>query len=119
MRIVARGFQPDTPLPVMDPLDRRLRMTERELYEAVSGKAADLGWREFATYGSRGSKRGFPDLVLWRNRVLFIELKPTDGTIRPDQDATLQSLADAHALVHVWRPIDWITGSIENELRKR
>lgn len=43
MRIVAQGFPPDTPLPIMDPWDQRFRMTEHELYETVSGRAADLG----------------------------------------------------------------------------
>ena len=39
--------------------------------------------------------------------------------MRQDQDETLHSLADAHAQVHIWRPIDWISGAIDNELRKR
>ncbi len=119
MRIVAPGFAPDTPRAITDPDDPRLAMTEKALHEAVEELATHLGWGHYHTYDSRRSKAGFPDLVLWRGRVLFIELKSTKGNLRRDQDDTLQQLAAAHAHVHIWRPIDWISGAIEHELGRK
>jgi hypothetical protein len=122
MRIVATGHTPVGVIPVKDPNDHRLSMSERVLHEAVEELAANRGWHSFHTYLSRHSKAGFPDLVLWHTglqRTLFVELKSTSGMVREDQDATLQQLADAGQHVHIWRPADWITGTIAAELRRR
>ena len=118
MRVVAVGFPPDAGLSAPDPDDPRLGMPERALHDAVEELAAHLKWQTYHTYDSRRSKGGFPDLVLWRNRLLFVELKSTKGTLRRDQRVTLDGLAAAGASVHIWRPIDWITGAIEHELRR-
>ncbi len=119
MRIVAPEFSPDTPPVVPNPDDPRLGMTERALQDAVEELATHLGWGHYHTRDSRGSRGGFPDLVLWRGRILFVELKSTKGNVRRDQDETLNELAAARASVHLWRPIDWISGVIEHELRSR
>lgn len=119
MRVVSADFPPDTHVPIVDVDDPRLGMPERTLHEAVTELATHLGWSNYHTYNSRGSKGGFPDLVLWRRRIIFIELKSTKGKLRRDQDITLHELANSGATVHVWRPVDWITGVIEHELRRR
>lgn len=64
--------------------------------------------------------KGFPDLVLVRERIIFAELKKDDRYPDPDQRAWLDALAGAldladdeapgdreHVLVRVWRPKDW------------
>ena len=61
------------------------------------------GWR--TPVGADG--KGWPDLVLVRERVLFVELKGNDGRLHPDQKLWLNNLAEAGAEVYVWRPRDW------------
>lgn len=51
--------------------------------------------------------RGFPDLVLLRERVIFVELKTKEGRLRPDQVVWLDGLRAAGQEVYVWRPSDW------------
>jgi len=50
---------------------------------------------------------GFPDLVLVRDRVLFVELKTERGRLTLRQRAWLDALARASAEVRLWRPSNW------------
>jgi hypothetical protein len=94
-------------------------MSRRTLTEEVTRLATSLGWGHYDTMDSRRSKKGFVDLVLWRHRLLLVAIKSTNGNLRRDQVTTLDELATAKAQVHLWRPVDWITGAVENELRRR
>lgn len=51
-----------------------------------------------------GDGKGFPDLVLVRDRVIFAELKTEDGKPTPEQRAWLAACAKAGAEAYVWRP---------------
>lgn len=51
--------------------------------------------------------RGWPDLVLVRDRVIFAELKSDKGPLRPDQEKWGEWLDDADAEYWVWRPKLW------------
>lgn len=111
------------------------RMREDALQQQILRAAAVLGWRSYHTKDSRGSLRGFPDLVLVRGpRLIFAELKrmPTTKTPArptPDQQGWLDDLnVVAQALgsvrvpaagieVYVWRPIDMIRDDILEVLR--
>ena len=64
-----------------------------------------------------GDGAGFPDLVLVRERVLFVELKTDTGRLTPDQEAWRQAAQAAGATHHVWRPRDW--PAIERTLQRR
>jgi hypothetical protein len=90
-------------------------MTEDELLLAITEAATLLGWRwhharrsdQALTMGSQG----FPDLVLARRgRVLFLELKQSDGVVTSEQRAWLVTLGlDIHGLgvrAAVVRPAD-------------
>lgn len=63
--------------------DRRdVYVSEREFQRLVEELAAVLGWTTFHLNLPMRSPAGFPDLVLFRERILFIELKvrrPRDG----------------------------------------
>lgn len=100
--------------------DPRLGMPERDLQEAVTDLAGALGWLTYHTHDSRRSPAGFPDLVLVnpaRRRTLWVELKAMKGHVTRAQAAWLYALAEAGNHVHLWTPAEWLTGTIERELR--
>ena len=95
-------------------------MTERQLQDAVKRLARLLGYRVYHTYDSRRSDPGYPDLVMVRTRparYLNAELKSEAGRLTRDQAAWLSDLRAAGVEVHVWRPKDWLDGTIEAVLR--
>lgn len=72
------------------------------------------GWRTPV----QGDGAGFPDLVLIRGPTLmFVELKAARGKVSRDQAEWLNALEQTPAIVHVWRPDDWLSGAIEEALR--
>lgn len=64
-----------------------------------------------------GDGAGFPDLVLVRERVLFVELKVNGNKLAPDQVAWRDALQTAGANWHHWTPDDW--PAIERTLQRR
>lgn len=88
----------------MTPLDD---MTEKVWQAQVVEVARTLGWRCYHTFDSRRSQPGFPDLVLVRDRVVFLELKSEKGKVSAAQQDWLQALADAGAEACVARPSDF------------
>jgi hypothetical protein len=64
-------------------------------------RAAD-GWRTPARYDAAG----FPDLVLVRDRVLFLELKSARGRLSAAQNKWIAALGAAGADARVIRPAD-------------
>jgi hypothetical protein len=93
-------------------------MTERQLQEAVVALARLHGWLVYHTFDSRRSQGGFPDLVLARSRtgVVFAELKTEKGRVSPAQDLWARTITAAGAKVYLWRPQDWLDGSVEAAL---
>ena len=91
-------------------------MTERDWQRLVIDMATHNGWlvahfrSALTPTGWRtpvaGDGAGFPDLVLVRDRVLFVELKTDRGRVRPEQEWWGDALARAGAEYHVWRPRD-------------
>jgi hypothetical protein len=82
--------------------------SEKEFQAAVVKLAVSLGWKVYHTYNSRRSKSGYPDLTLWRERVIFAELKTMSGQLTASQSTTIEELQAAHAEVHLWRPSMWV-----------
>jgi hypothetical protein len=63
-------------------------------------------------------QRGFPDWVIVGPRgVLWRELKSEFGTLRPEQRLWGRVLRAAGADWAIWRPSDWLDGTVERELR--
>lgn len=70
------------------------------------GLAVTLGWHSYHTLRSKGSKSGYPDRTLWRERILFAELKREKTAPTDEQVRILTGLASAGAEVYLWRPSD-------------
>ena len=61
--------------------------------------------------------KGFPDLVLLREKIVAAEVKGDGDSLRPEQEAWLEAFSRAGAEAYVWRPRDWREGTIEAVLR--
>lgn len=71
----------------------------------------DKGWRTPIQ-----GDRGFPDLVLVGRWVVYPELKSERGTLDADQKRWRDRLLAIGADWRVWRPRDWFSGAIREEL---
>lgn len=98
---------------------QRLRVTERDLQEAVVRCAQVLGWSAYHTWLSARSTPGFPDLCMCRaGRLIFAELKAEKGKFTEAQERWLGALGGVPCVeVYTWRPVDWFNGEIERVLR--
>ena len=79
--------------------------------------ARALGWMVYHTHDSRKSQPGFPDLVLVRDRVVYLECKTATGKLSLDQQAWIAAITAAGGTALVVRPAD--LDRIEDALRKR
>ena len=77
-----------------------------------------LGWTAYHTFFSDRSQRGWPDLVLWRHRIVYAELKTTKGVLSPHQSRVIEGLRAAGGEVYLWRPKDWSSGAIQEVLSR-
>ena len=94
-------------------------LPEAEFQSIVLEMAEQAGWdKRYHTYDSRRSEAGFPDLVLVRDCVLWIELKSSKGALTPPQKDWLEALAAAGQECHVWRPKDLMSGLIWHRLNQ-
>ena len=91
-------------------------MTEAELQRLVAELCARLGLAHYHTHDSRRSEPGFPDSVIIGNAVLFRELKSASGQLSPDQRRWGLRIERAGGNWAVWRPGDWTSGTITNQL---
>ena len=66
---------------------------------------------ESAKLKRMGTRPGIPDLcIVWRARVIFIELKTPKGRTSPAQEAMLSALTMAGAVVNVCRSLEDVQG---------
>ncbi len=81
---------------------------EKDWQRTVTDLAKQLGWTTYHTYNSRRSAHGFPDLVLVRDRVIYLELKRDTPTskLTDEQHVWLNLLRKAGADAYVARPRD-------------
>ncbi len=107
-------------------------MSEKALLGCVIDTARIFGWR-VAHFRSvpvkrgprvvwetpvQGDGAGFPDLVLVRESVLWIELKVGANTLSSAQVEWIRALDRAGAEHYVWTEHDWYEGAIEARLRR-
>lgn len=103
-------------------------MLEHELQRAVVEAARLLGWRVAhfrpaqTKHGWRtpvsADGKGFPDLVLARDRLLFVELKIHGRKRTAEQERWAEWLQAAGAEYHQWTDHDWHAGRIDQWLAK-
>lgn len=94
-------------------------ISEREFQAMVVQAAQSMGWVYYHTHDSRRSPAGFPDLVLVhpvKKRILYRELKAEKGKVSNAQKIWIDNLVATGADVAVWRPSDWVSKKITNEL---
>lgn len=102
----------------------------RELQKAIIEMARRLGWKvahvppvettrgwRTPTLGPEG--RGFPDLILVRDRVIVAEIKGDTDRLKPEQRDWLSAFRMAGIAAHVWTPESWRSGEVERILTAR
>lgn len=103
-------------------------MTEEDRLQIAVARFLDVSLPEGAVWfavpngGSRnpieaakmkrmGTRPGIPDLcIVWRGRVIFIELKTPKGRTSPAQEAVMSALTMAGAVVNVCRSLEDVQG---------
>jgi VRR-NUC domain len=98
-------------------------VTGAELMDAIVDGAHFAGWAVAHFAPARTSKgwrtpcrydaRGFPDLVLVRDRVVFAEVKGDGDRLRAEQAAWIAWLTKAGAEVYVWGSGEWTDGTVD------
>ena len=85
-----------------------LDMPEKDWQKVVIDTAHAFGWMVHHDRDARRSTgAGFPDLVIVRERILFVELKSEKGKLKEGQESWRDALCLAGAEWHLWRPSDW------------
>jgi hypothetical protein len=96
----------------------RLTETEKQFSDRVVDLAHLTGWRVMHIHpasvrngrpitpaGADG--KGYPDLTLVRERLVFAELKVGSNKPTPEQEDWARWLTAAGAEVYLWKPGDW------------
>lgn len=96
------------------------RMSEARLLAHVRHAARQLGWKTYHTHRSDRSEPGFPDLCMVRmDQLIFVELKVQSevyGKLSDDQTEWGMALAATGHPMLLWRPEQWLNGTIERSL---
>lgn len=107
----------------------RDRLTGNALQKAIIDLAHMLGWRAahfpavLTKHGWRtpvaADGKGFPDLLLVRDRVVAIEVKGDGDRMRPEQKEWMSAFALAGVEALVVTPRMWEAGAVEEVLSRR
>ncbi len=97
----AKGVNWDALTPPAGP------MSEKVFMQAIIDHARRHGWAVYHTYDSRRSESGFPDLVLVRGYVLWLECKTETGQPTAEQLSWGELLLLAGQDYRLVRPSDW------------
>lgn len=81
-------------------------LTEKNFSRQIYDLVRTLGYRRYHTFRSSKSPAGFPDEVLVRERVVFLEVKRQTGRLSPPQREWITALLNGGAEVYVVRPDD-------------
>lgn len=104
-------------------------MKEEELQHGIIEMAQFFGWLvahfrtsmnargEYQT-AVAGDGKGFPDLVLVRDRIIFAELKVGKNTLSFEQVMWRDAIINAGGEWHQWREEEWESGLVERILKR-
>lgn len=70
------------------------------------------GWRTAVA----ADAKGFPDIILVRDRIVAIEIKGDGDTLKPEQRQWQDWMQRAGVEYYVVRPKDWTDGTVEEIL---
>ena len=101
----------------------------RDLQRGIIDLARTLGWlvahtppikteRGWRTAVAADGK-GFPDLLMLRDRIIVAEIKGDEDRLRPEQERWLTAFRMAGVAAFLWTPADWEGGEIDRVLRAR
>ena len=99
-------------LPIEGAQGSKDATSEATFLAWVRGEAKAWGWLTYHTRDSRGSDKGFPDLVLARPGcpLILAELKTSTGKLTEEQMAWMSILQHTPGVMAVvWRPADKAT----------
>lgn len=104
-------------------------MKGRELQKEIVALGRALGWRVAHTppikteHGWRtavsADGKGFPDLLMLRDRQIVAEVKGESDRLRPDQELWLSAFRLIGITAYVWTTASWESGEIDRVLRAR
>lgn len=105
-------------------------MKGSEIQQGVIDLARRLGWKVAHFHAVRHAKgfhltpvaadgKGFPDLLLVRDRVVAIEIKGSGDSLRPEQTAWLTAFRLAGVDTLVVTPAVYKTDAVEDLLSRR
>jgi hypothetical protein len=76
----------------------------------------DLGLWSWHNRNPIGSRKGWPDRVIFGTGILYRELKSECGTLKPDQKMVRDKILAAGGNWALWTPTDLLSGRIAAEL---
>lgn len=99
------------------------------IIDAVIPMAEFFGWRAVhfrparTKYGwttaMQGThSKGFPDLLLLRDRIVVAEVKGDGDEMRLEQEEWLEAFKKAGAEAYLWTSHDWRSGAIDKILQR-
>lgn len=111
-------------------MPRRIPLNGTKLQKEIVAAARRKGWKvaHFTSVFDGKNKiwrtpasadgKGWPDLVLVRDRLVAVEVKGDGDKLRPEQKDWLAVLIKAGVETYVWTPADWFDGTIDNVLKE-
>lgn len=105
------------------------KVTGKDLQKYVIDLARTLQWKvaHFPPIQARDGWRtpvaadgkGFPDLLMVRERQIVVEIKGDGDRLRPEQSDWLTAFRMAGIAAHVWTPSSWESGEVDRILTAR
>lgn len=105
VRVRKAHAKPAPVLSARDVLDQQV--SEKQLQQNIINLARKCGYYVYHTWNSQHSEKGFPDLTIVAEQLIFIEVKDEFRKVTPEQRDILHRLRRAGCVAIVARPHDW------------
>lgn len=107
----------------MSPSARRSPLLEADLQKAIIARAQSLGWkvmhplpgqtRDGWATTTQGDGKGYPDLTLVRERIVWAELKADGKYLSVEQKLWRDWILAAGGEWYCWKPKEWFDGTVD------